>query len=318
MASDARLTPAGVIGDAISEGSRLTAFAWHHMGRQAEARRLLAGVLEAFDAQCRQSRLSDNHVNGREGTRSLMASVLWFQGCAERALEEAYRARRDAEASGHTLTIGYVLVFAFIPLSFYAGDLDAAEEALDILQDCVAKNGLALFDAMARGLHGALLIERNERQGLTILSDALAQLEREHLGMRQTLFAGLYAHGLSRFGRHAEAQAVIDDALARAKQHDELWNLPELLRIAGEIRAASGSGDAEGLFKQALEVARQQGALFFELRAAKSLARYKHAQGESGHARALLSEVCERFPPGCAIVDVREARALLDSWRAAE
>ncbi|MDR5818651.1 winged helix-turn-helix domain-containing protein [Caballeronia sp. LZ033] len=87
-------------------GQRLTAFAWHHMGRQAEARRLLAGVLEAFEAQCRQSRLSDNHVNGREGTRSLMASVLWFQGCAERALEEAYRARRDAEASGHTLTIG--------------------------------------------------------------------------------------------------------------------------------------------------------------------------------------------------------------------
>ncbi|MDR5884049.1 hypothetical protein [Caballeronia sp. LZ032] len=39
-------------------------------------------------------------------------------------------------------------MFAFIPLSFYAGDLDAAEEALDILQDCVAKNGLALFDAM--------------------------------------------------------------------------------------------------------------------------------------------------------------------------
>ncbi|MDR5884048.1 hypothetical protein [Caballeronia sp. LZ032] len=163
-----------------------------------------------------------------------------------------------------------------------------------------------------------MLIERNERQGLTILSDALAQLEREHLGMRQTLFAGLYVHGLSRFGRHAEAQAVIDDALARAKQHDELWNLPELLRIAREIRAASGSGDAEGLFKQALEVARQQGALFLELRAAKSLARYKHAQGESRHARALLSEVCERFPPGCAIVDVREARALLDSWRAAE
>ncbi|MDR5884050.1 hypothetical protein [Caballeronia sp. LZ032] len=106
VASDARLTPAGVIGDAISEGSRLTAFAWHHMGRQAEARRLLAGVLEAFDAQCRQSQLSDNHVNGREGTRSLMASVLWFQGCAERALEEAYRARRNAEASGHTLTVG--------------------------------------------------------------------------------------------------------------------------------------------------------------------------------------------------------------------
>src|SRR6201999_1571945 len=29
----------------ISEGNRLTAFAWHHMGKQAEAQRLLEGVL---------------------------------------------------------------------------------------------------------------------------------------------------------------------------------------------------------------------------------------------------------------------------------
>jgi predicted ATPase/DNA-binding winged helix-turn-helix (wHTH) protein len=46
---------------AMSEGSRLTAFAWHHMGKQAEARKLLEGVLQRYAAPGHRSQLSDNH-----------------------------------------------------------------------------------------------------------------------------------------------------------------------------------------------------------------------------------------------------------------
>jgi hypothetical protein len=45
----------------MSEGSRLKAFAWHHMGKQAEARKLLEGVLQWYAAPGHRSQLSDNH-----------------------------------------------------------------------------------------------------------------------------------------------------------------------------------------------------------------------------------------------------------------
>jgi predicted ATPase/DNA-binding winged helix-turn-helix (wHTH) protein len=304
---------------AISEGKRLTAFAWHHMGKQAEARRLLEGVLEWYAAPFHQSQLSDNHVKGPEGTRSLMSSVLWIQGFPERALEEAKKARNDAQESGHTLTIGYVLVFAFIPIALYAGDLDSAEEALITLQDTVATHGLILFDAMTRGLHGALLLEKKNPAGLPILFDALAQLKREHIGMRYTMFAGIYAEGLLCFGRHVEARVMIEDALAWSKVHNELWCTPELIRIKGEILATSDGRDPHGvsetLYREAIQIAQQQGALFLELRAAKSLAHLKHRQGKVDQAESVLSAVYDKFTEGFAITDPKQARALLESFR---
>jgi predicted ATPase/DNA-binding winged helix-turn-helix (wHTH) protein len=305
---------------AMSEGSRLTAFAWHHMGKQVEARRLLEGVLAWYATPFHRSPLSANHVKGEEGTRSLMSSILWFLGYPERAFAEAEKARNDAQESGHSLTIGYVLVFAFIPLALHAGDLDSAEESLITLQDYVAEHGLALFDAMARGLHGALLLEKKNPLGLPILFEALAQLKREHIGMRYSMFAGIYARGLLAFGRHEEARATIEDALAWSKRNDELWCIPELLRIEGEIRAATDEldplGVSEALYLQAVEIARQQGARFLELRAAKSLARLKHRQGQTAQAESVLSAVYDQFTEGFETVDLREARALLDIFRA--
>ena len=302
---------------AMSEGSRLTAFAWHHMGKQAEARRLLERVLEWYDSPHHRSQLSANHVSGREGTRSLMASVLWTLGCPERALTEARRALIDAQESGHTLTIGYVLVFAFVPLALSSGDLASAEDALIALQDAVAKHGLALFEAMARGLHGAFLVEKENPAGLPILFEALAQLEREHIGMRYPMFAGMYARGLLRFGDHARALAAIEDALAWSEAHEELWCISELVRIKGEILATHDEldphGVSEALYVHAIEIAQQQGALFLELRAAKSLARLKLRQGKTAQVESVLSPVYDKFAEGCEIVDVKESRELLAS-----
>jgi predicted ATPase len=167
---------------------------------------------------------------------------------------------------------------------------------------------------MARGLHGAVRVEKDDPAGLAILSDALAQLEREHIGMRYPMFAGMYARGLLRFGRHAEALATIEEASERSDMHGELWCMPELMRIQGDILETSDQRIAETLYRQAIDIARQQGALFHELRAAKSLARLKARQGETGQARSVLSAVYEKFTEGFDIADLKEARAMLDCW----
>ncbi|MCP3709309.1 hypothetical protein M3I54_20310 [Paraburkholderia sp. CNPSo 3274] len=174
---------------------------------------------------------------------------------------------------------------------------------------------------MARGLHGALLVEIENPAGLPILSEALAQLEREHIGMRYPMFAGMYARGLLRFGDHVRALTAIEDALVWSKAHDELWCISELVRIKGEILATSDEldprGVSEALYLHAIEVAQQQGALFLELRAAKSLARLKLRQGKTALVESVLSPIYDKFTEGFEIVDLKESRELLASVRIA-
>jgi predicted ATPase len=69
---------------------------------------------------------------------------------------------------------------------------------------------------------------------------------------------------------------------------------------------------AEDCFNQAAKMAREQGALFWELRVALSVARLRVSQGRQHEARAPLAAVYDRFTEGFATADMLAARTLLD------
>ena len=93
--------------------------------------------------------------------------------------------------------------------------------------------------------------------------------------------------------------------------------MPESLRIKGELlllQAADGATvAAEAHFRQALDWAREQGALSWELRAALSHARSQGAQGHPQQARQILTQVYDQFTEGFGTADLRTARAMLDA-----
>ena len=70
--------------------------------------------------------------------------------------------------------------------------------------------------------------------------------------------------------------------------------------------------EAEAYFQQALEIARQQEAKSWELRAATSLARLWQSQGKKSEARALIAPVYDWFTEGFETKDLQEAKTLLD------
>jgi predicted ATPase len=70
---------------------------------------------------------------------------------------------------------------------------------------------------------------------------------------------------------------------------------------------------AEGLFLEALDWARRQGALSWELRSATSLARLWGAQPRREAARELLASVCDRFAEGFETADFKAAQTLLEA-----
>ena len=69
---------------------------------------------------------------------------------------------------------------------------------------------------------------------------------------------------------------------------------------------------AAGCFAQAAEMAHEQGALFWELRVALSLARLLRGHGRSADAMGILRPVYDRFTEGFNTADLREAKNLLE------
>src|SRR5205823_2532044 len=99
----------------------------------------------------------------------------------------------------------------------------------------------------------------------------------------------------------------------------ERWCVAELLRIKGELILSEGGPDAaeaaEDHFTQALDWARRQGALSWELRAATSLARLWRGQNRTKAAREILAPVYDRFTEGFETTDLNSAKLLLDGLR---
>jgi tetratricopeptide (TPR) repeat protein len=115
-----------------------------------------------------------------------------------------------------------------------------------------------------------------------------------------------------------QAQAWIERTGMEATQAD-VWRMRgELQLIADdgpptmdEGQATSPAAEAEACFQRALEIAREQQARIFELRAAVRLARLWGSQGRRDEARELLTGIYGWFTEGFDVVDLVEAQALL-------
>ena len=117
----------------------------------------------------------------------------------------------------------------------------------------------------------------------------------------------------ARQGDTDEALATLTEVPSHVKGTGERWCEAELTRQVGDVHRVQGDRDAaESDFAQAIEIAREQSAKLFELRAAVSLARLRSEQGKRAEARELLAPTYEWFTEGFNLRDLKEAKALLN------
>ena len=121
------------------------------------------------------------------------------------------------------------------------------------------------------------------------------------------------AEALGHAGQIGEGLALLE---AGIKQSERGWLTPELLRLKGELlllqSTPAGAEMVEDLFRQALNEARRQEALSWELRAATSFARLLRNQGRPADAIACLQPIYDRFTEGFGTGDLIAAKQLLD------
>ena len=248
--------------------------------------------------------------------RVRLAHVLSLRGYMDRASAEARSSFEMAQSSDPGITVCWVVHDALCPIALMTGDLAAAEGAIAAMSDWATRLDARLWKMMATCWKGKLLIERGEfARGIELISQTLEAFEQSGWQMSYVQFLGYLAEGLAGLGRLEEARSKLERAIAWADQNGERWYRAELLRMKGELLLQSKAPlaiEAEECFRTANEIAREQGALSWELRIALSLARLRTAQGRHDEARQLLAPVYDRFTEGFDTPALRDARALLN------
>ena len=85
-----------------------------------------------------------------------------------------------------------------------------------------------------------------------------------------------------------------------------------VLRRSGVEAEPGVQTEAEECFRKAIEIARQQEARSFELRAVMSLSRLWKQQGKKAEARQMLAEIYGWFSEGTDTKDLKDAKALIE------
>jgi predicted ATPase len=295
-------------------GERLIGVSQYYLGDHSSARRRLEHMLAHYVPVAQKSHIIRFQSDQQVTARVVLARILWLQGFPDQSMRAAESSIEDARATNHAMSLGLALGLAACPIALFIGDLALAEHYVEMLLDHSTRHALARWRALGRSYQGVLLIERGDLSiGLQLLRAGFA--EPGAAGSVPRHFRFLMAEALGRAGQIADGLAAIEEAIVRSERSEERWATAELLRVKGELFLLQGApgaaAAAEGQFRQALDWARRQGALSWELRTASSLARLWRDQHRVKEARALLGSVYGRFTEGFATADLREAKSLL-------
>jgi len=116
-------------------------------------------------------------------------------------------------------------------------------------------------------------------------------------------------------GRFGNGLSALAEALSVADEHGDHHNRAEMHRLKGELllkQSDSNAARARSCFERAIEIAREQSAKSWELRATTSLARLLDKQGRRDEARIMLAGIYNWFTEGFDTADLKDAKALLD------
>jgi predicted ATPase len=246
---------------------------------------------------------------------SLMGPTRMWLGYSDGALHAIEAALRATEEIAHPYSLAHALHAASV-IADWRGDWEGLRVHNARALAVTNKEGYSYFAATAIYFEGLCMVrEGRTDEGLARMKEGCEKLGAIEGRTSQRRFTSQLAEHLARAGRLNEGLDLLDAELATAGVAP-FWDA-ELLRVRGELLLERGAApdavEAEACFERALDVARQQCAKSFELRAAMSLARLWSASGRTQQAAAVLSEAYNWFTEGFETSDLRDARALLEA-----
>jgi class 3 adenylate cyclase/predicted ATPase len=290
------------------------------MGEFSAARKHLERAQGLYD--------SDQHLRYRFqygqdiGTTAMcyLSWALWHLGHVDRASQLASKAVNRAEEISHPHTLVYTLCHARGMMDVFRRQSDDTKSYASVVTSLCSEHAFPFWAAGGQIFGGWAVINQGEVDaGVDELIRGLAAWRKTGARLWLPIFLALQAEGHFKAGRNQAALHSIEQALATSEETGERWAIAEILRVKANLLQTTGHGKAEeveGALFESLEIARQQQAKSWELRAATSLAQLWRDQGKVQQARELLAPSYGWFTEGFDTRDLKEARALLDTLAA--
>jgi DNA-binding winged helix-turn-helix (wHTH) protein len=243
------------------------------------------------------------------------AQVAGLLGYVDRALRRVREALQVARRIGHPLSEAEALLGEALILQ-RRRDAQRTREVAEKLVALAGQQGFALFRAAGTILQGWAMVQLGQRQpGIALMQRGTEAYVATGAALGPPGFRAWLAEAYGLDGRPVEGLQVLAHALLQGEQTGLRYIEPELHRLKGELLLQEGIRsklwEGEQCFVLAREIARRQGAKWWELRATTCLSRLWYEQRRINEARQLLRGVYKWFTEGFETEDLRAARSLL-------
>lgn len=269
----------------------------HFLGDQSFARKVATAICKEPPISIPLS-YTPSPVSIDVSMRILLARIQWIEGHADQAsrtIEEALAlTANDAPQS-----LCQLLGVAAIPVALWSGQLDKCQAWIRQMDEHGGRFDYIYWRTWAMFYQAVLDGEGKPLPAFVVEAMATAQQTkfRDHIGTFNPAY-------------------LTDDAMHRVQSGTVGWCGPEVFRVHAERAMAAGAYElAASQLARSLEMARAQGALAWELRAAMTAARLSEIKGEPEHGRQQLQSVYGRFTEGFETQDLQSAAQLLSRLR---
>jgi len=286
------------------------------LGAAADALTHFTQCLALYDSQ--QHRASAWLYGEDTGVlcHNFAAVALWCLGYPEQGLTQSQQAVTLARQIAHPFSLAFALSFAAVFHQLrreVRATQEPAESALSVAQE----QGFPLLRARGVALRGWTLAHQGEaKEGIVQIEQGLRAFRATGAEILRPYYLALLAEAHGTIGEPEIGLTILTEALTLAETTGERWYESEIYRLKGELllqQHSDNDTEAGNCFQKALDIARNQQAKSFELRAATSLARLWQRQGKRQEAHDLLASVYNWFTEGFDTADLQEAKALLDA-----
>ena len=287
----------------------------HWLGEFEPSATHMQRVLDAESPDLRRSIIPGSIYDLRIVALIYQSNSVCIQGHLQRGAVLSERSVTLGRATGHPQSLAFALSMAAL-LKLLSR---AESEALSLLQELTllaTDQKLPFWLGVATFLLGYTLTGRGRlAEGLTLAQKGFTDIVATGSTINQTCYLAMMSQIHARAGDFDLARGVLTTAMAQADRSGERWFEAELHRLAGQWAMNHPVADeaaAEAWLLRAVGAAQGQGARWWELRAATSLARLWRDQGKRAEARDLLAPVYGWFTEGFDTLDLKEVKALLD------
>jgi predicted ATPase/DNA-binding winged helix-turn-helix (wHTH) protein len=243
-----------------------------------------------------------------------MARVKWALGMPTQALRLAVQAIDDGRSHPDSFYMCVTLCFSIL---LGHGLSERAATLIEELENVAVDYKVAVRRQVIVVLKGQLLLQQGHwHAAISHLKECLAMLPPPKMSVVRTDALQSLAEAQWRSGDAANALVAIDEAIDLARKTLGIFNLPDLLRTKAEVLmnlSPAGKATVDQVLSEAVDCARSQESLGWELRAALTRAQSCTNRSKQSEAREMLERTYSRFTEGFDTPDLKVAAEVIRS-----